>query len=164
MRRMHPAATAIAALGALFAMYVQATTQEASGETTGAVPPGTSTPAEAPDSTNSGTILVSKRAVEVLADPSHSASILYGFPPGRPFRLIGREGGFAKIQDLKSSATGWIDETALTEAPSVAAAPAASETPVEPKAAPLNQTAERRGIFGGEGGLSGFLGGVFGTR
>ena len=66
MRRMHPAATAIAALGALFAMYVQA----AGGETTGALPPGPSTSAVAPDATNSGTILVSKRAVEVLAGPS----------------------------------------------------------------------------------------------
>jgi hypothetical protein len=162
MRRMHPAATAIAALAMLFAMYVQATTQEAGGNTTGSLPSG-STSTQAPDSTNSGTILVSKRAVEVLAGPSHSASMLYGFPPGRPFRLIGREGGFAKIQDLKSSATGWIDETALTEAPSVAAAPVGSE-PVQPEAAPLSQTTERRGIFGGQGGLSGFLGGVFGTR
>ena len=160
MRPIHLAATAITALGALFAMYVQATAQEAGGETTGALPLGPSTSAEAPDATNSGTILVSKRAVEVRAGPSLSASILYGFPPGRPFRLIGHEGGFAKIQDLKSSATGWIDETALAAAPSVTA-PVASETPVEPKAAPF---AERRGIFGGQGGLSGFLGGVLGTR
>ena len=161
MRRMHPAATAIAALGALFAMSVHAATQEAGGETTGALPPGPSTSAQAPDATNSGTILVSKRAVEVRAGPSPSASILYGFPPGRPLRVIGREGDFVQIQDLKSSATGWIDETALVAAPS---APVASETPVEPKAAPLNQASERRGIFGGQGGLSGFLGGVFGTR
>ena len=169
MRRMHLAATAIAALGALFAMSVQATTQEAGGETTGALPPATSTLAEPTDSTSSGTILVSKRPVEVLAGPSSSASILYGFPPGRPFRVIGREGGFAKIQDLKSSATGWIDETALAAAPSLAAAPVPSEpsvasVPSEPNVAPLNQTAERHGIFGGQGGLSGFLGGVFGTR
>ena len=47
MRPMHLAATAIAALGALFAMYVQATAQEAGGETTGAPPPGPSTSAEA---------------------------------------------------------------------------------------------------------------------
>jgi hypothetical protein len=163
MRPIHLAATAITALGALFAMYVQATAQEGGVETTGALPPGPSTSAEAPDATKSGTILVSKRAVEVRAGPSLSASILYGFPPGRPFRLIGHEGGFAKIQDLKSSATGWIDETALAAAPSVTA-PVASETPVEPKAAPFNQAAERRGIFGGQGGLSGFLGGVLGTR
>ena len=164
MRRMHPAATAIAALGALFAMSVHAATQEAGGETTGALPPGPSTSAQAPDATNSGTILVSKRAVEVRAGPSPSASILYGFPPGRPLRVIGREGDFVQIQDLKSSATGWIDKTALAAAPSVTATPVASETPAEPQAAPLNQASERRGIFGGQGGLSGFLGGVFGTR
>jgi hypothetical protein len=161
-------ATAIAALGALFAMSVQATTQESGGETTGALPPGTSTSAEPTDPMSSGMNLVSKRPIEVLAGSSSSASILYGFPPGRPFRLIGRDGGFAKIQDVKSGATGWIDETALAVAPSVAA-PAPSEpqvasVPSEPKAAPFNQTAERRGIFGGQGGLSGFLGGVFGTR
>src|SRR5262249_17463690 len=48
MRPMHLAAIAIAALGALFAMYVQATAQEA-------LPSGPSTSAEAPDATNSGT-------------------------------------------------------------------------------------------------------------
>lgn len=168
MRRVYPLAIAIAALGALVAKSVEATAQEAGGETTGALPPATSTSAE-PTDPSSGMILVSKRPIEVLAGPSSSASILYGFPPGRPIRLIGRDGGFAKIQDVKSGAIGWIDETALAVAPSEAAAPAPSESPMasvpsEPKAATLDQTAERRGIFGGQGGLSGFLGGVFGAR
>ena len=48
-----------------------------------------------------------------LASPSSSAPVLYGFPAGRPFRVIGRSAGFAHIQDLKSSASGWIDEAAL---------------------------------------------------
>jgi Bacterial SH3 domain len=168
MRRVHPVAIAIAALGALFAMSVEARAQEAGGETIGALPPETSTSAEPTDPTSSGMILVSKRPIEVLAGPSSSASILYGFPPGRPVRLIGRDGSFAKIQDVKSGAIGWIDETAVEVASSVAAAPTSQppvgSVPSEPKAAPLNQTAERRGIFGGQGGLSGFLGGVFGTR
>ena len=47
----------------------------------------------------SGIILVAKQPVEVLASPSSSAPALYGFPAGRPFRVIGREGGFAHIQD-----------------------------------------------------------------
>ena len=64
----------------------------------------------------SGIILVAKQPVEVRASPSSSAPALYGFPAGRPFRVIGREGGFAHIQDLKSSASGWIDEAALRAA------------------------------------------------
>jgi hypothetical protein len=102
---------------------------------------------------------------------------MYGFPAGRPFRLIGREGSFAKIQDVKSGATGWIDESTLTVAPSVTAAPGPSDSPIgstphepvavpsEPEAAPVDQTAKHRGIFGGgQEGISGFLNGVFGTR
>ena len=65
----------------------------------------------------SGIILVAKQPVEVLASPSSSAPALYGFPAGRPFRVIGREGGFAHIQDLRSSASGWIDEAALARPP-----------------------------------------------
>ena len=42
---------------------------------------------------------------------------MYGFPAGRPFRVIGREAGFVQIQDLKSSASGWIDEAALAPPP-----------------------------------------------
>ena len=176
--RPHPTATATAiATLALFAMSVQAIPQEAGGEPTEAHTPETSTSAEQIGPTNSDAILVSKRAIGLLASPSSSASVMYGFPAGRPFRLIGREGSFAKIQDVKSGATGWIDETALAVTPSVTAAPGPSDSPIgstpsereavpsEPEAAPVNQTAERRGIFGGgQDGISGFLNGVFGTR
>jgi hypothetical protein len=65
----------------------------------------------------SGVILVAKRPVEVLASPSESAPVAYGFPAGRPFRVIGREGNFAHIQDLTSKASGWIDEAALAPPP-----------------------------------------------
>ena len=84
--------------------------------------------AEQPEPPGSGIILVVRRPVEVLASPSSSAPALYGLPAGRPFRVIGREGGFAHIQDLKSSASGWIDESALAE-------PRASavSTPAQPK-------------------------------
>jgi hypothetical protein len=58
--------------------------------------------AEQPKPPGSGMILVSRRPVEVLASPSPSAPTMYGFPAGRPFRVIGRDGGFAQIQDLKS--------------------------------------------------------------
>ena len=76
-----------------------------------------------------GIILVAKQPVEVRASPSSSAPALYGFPAGRPFRVIGREGGFAHIQDLKSSASGWIDEAVLARPPHDPAASA----PAQPK-------------------------------
>ena len=143
--RPHPTAkvTAIAiATLALFGMSVQATSQEAGGKPTEAPTPETSTSAEQTDpTTNSDTLLVSKHAIGLLASPSSSASVMYGFPAGRPFRLIGREGSFAKIQDVKSGATGWIDESTLTVAPSVTAAPGPSDSPIgstphEPVAVP----------------------------
>ncbi len=84
---------------------------------------------EQPQLPEGSIILVARRPVEVLASPSSSSAALYGLPAGRPFRVIGREGGFAHIQDLKSSASGWIDESALAEPPR---APAAS-TPAQPK-------------------------------
>jgi hypothetical protein len=79
-------------------------------------------PNEQADLPGSGVILVSRKPVEVLASPSASAPAMYGFPAGRPFRVIGREGNFVHIQDLRSSASGWIDASAL-------AAPPPSRTP-----------------------------------
>jgi hypothetical protein len=73
--------------------------------------------AEQPELPGAGMILVARKPVEMLASPSADAPAMYGFPAGRPFRVIGREGGFAKIQDLKSGASGWIDEAALTAPP-----------------------------------------------
>ena len=80
---------------------------------------------EQADLPGAGMILVARKPVAVLASPSASAPAMYGFPAGRPFRVIGREGGFVQIKDLKSSASGWIDEAALAapppSAPTVAA-------------------------------------------
>jgi hypothetical protein len=110
---------------------------------------------------DSGPIMVSTRPVEVLAGPSPSASVLYGFPAGRPFRLIGREGGFAHIQDLKSSATGWIDNPAVAEAPAEATsapyAPQQNPTMTSPQQSSAQQPG-RQGLLGG------FLGGLFGGQ
>ena len=78
--------------------------------------------AEQPEPSDSGVILVSRQPVSVLASPSASAPTMYGFPAGRPFRVIGHDGSFAHIQDLKSSASGWIDEAALAPPPRVPAA------------------------------------------
>jgi hypothetical protein len=141
MRPVHLGTKAATVLiTALLVMTGQATAQEAVGETTGALPKETSNPpmekngvdhTEPTGPADSVMILVSKRPIEVLARPSSSSVVIYGFPAGRRFRLIGREGGFAQIQDLKSGATGWIDEVAVGQSPRV---PAAS-VPSEPKPA-----------------------------
>jgi len=144
---------------------------------------------EQADFPGSGMILVARRPVEVLASPSASAPAMYGFPAGRPFRVIGREGGFVQIKDLRSSASGWIDEAALAppppSAPAVAAPsqskpgavnrkPATESADPKPKAAKKNApvTAEsepaaepdpaqarRPPVLFGRGG---FFGGIFG--
>jgi hypothetical protein len=88
---------------------------------------------------DSGMILVSRKPVEVLASPSPSAPTMYGFPAGRPFRVIGREGGFAQILDLKSGASGWIDAAALAPPPR---APAVS-APSQPTPAAVGQRPAR---------------------
>jgi len=84
---------------------------------------------EQPEPPGSGMLLVSRQPIALLASPSSSAPTMYGFPAGRPFRVIGHDGGYAHIQDLKSSASGWIDEAALAPPPS---APAVS-APSQPK-------------------------------
>ena len=95
--------------------------------------------AEQPQLPEGGIILVAKRPVDVRASPSASAPSLYGLPAGRPFRVVGREGGFAHIEDLKSNAGGWIDETALALPPqqrapaaSTSAQPSTSARPATP--------------------------------
>lgn len=82
---------------------------------------------EQPGPPGSGMIVVSRQPIGLLASPSSSASTMYGFPAGRPFRVIGRDGSFAHIQDLKSGASGWIDEAALAPPPSVPAVSAPSQ-------------------------------------
>ena len=67
----------------------------------------------------SAMILVSRQPVKLLAGPSSSAPSMYGFPAGRRFRMIGEESGFAQLEDVKSGAKGWIDESALGQSPAV---------------------------------------------
>jgi len=128
-------------------------------------------------------ILVARKPVELLASPSASATVMFGFPAGRPFRVIGEEGGFAHIRDLKSGTTGWIDKAALAPPPRRApaatarsrATPAArgrksptasagraratekDTSSVADESAPPPQP-RKRGLFGGDG----LFGGLFG--
>lgn len=132
------------------------------------------------DFPDEGIILVSRRPIEVLSGPSTTSSVMYGFPAGRQFRVIGRQGDFAQIKDVGSGASGWINEAALAEPPSVAAptqsrpagqtqysadpkpratrkagqTAADSEAPSEPV-----ETRKRPGLFGGGGPFRGLFGG-----
>jgi hypothetical protein len=92
--------------------------------------------ADQADLPGAGMILVARKPVQVLASPSASAPAMYGFPAGRPFRVIGRQGGFVQIKDLRSSASGWIDEAALARPPASAPSVAA---PSQPKPKAVNQ-------------------------
>jgi len=48
-----------------------------------------------------------------LAEPMTGAPVLFAYTPGRPLRVIAREGGFAHVQDLGSGQYGWVKESAL---------------------------------------------------
>lgn len=132
------------------------------------------------DETMAGKVLVSNRPVQVRAEPSESASAMFGFPAGRPFRAISRKDGYIRIQDVRSGASGWIEEAALAPAPTapppVAATPSGSSRSAtstdsrpsrsrssqsETAAAPPQPAPEpqRRGLFGGGGILGGLFGG-----
>jgi hypothetical protein len=131
----------------------------------------------------SGKIVVSNSPIEILASPSASASAIYGFPAGRPFRVLGGDGdgNYVKVQDVRSGASGWIEEAALEPAPppEPRATPTASTTKptnqastprnkrsssdtatvaVQPKPNPVPKR-ERRGLFGGNGPFRGLFGG-----
>ena len=140
-----------------------------------------------PELPDAGTILVSRRSVEVLSGPSASSSSMYGFPAGRQFRAIGREGSFIQIKDVVSGASGWIDEAGLAppprmpdvSAPSQSRPAAVSRTratgvtdpkpKVTKKAGQATvpeavaeqpvETRKRPGLFGGDGPFRGIFGG-----
>lgn len=157
------------------------------GETVAVAPPETTSATdqskpeitgEPLDETLAGKVLVSNRPVQVLSAPSESASAMFGFPAGRPFRALSKQDGFVRIQDVRSGASGWIEEAALAPAPTrpveVAPSPAptrsatsggqpskkrsTSETAAaEPEPAP--QPKRGGGLFGGGGILGGLFGG-----
>jgi hypothetical protein len=128
MKSIPSVAETIAALLVLLLVGGPATAQETVKAKTSSVSQQTAAPSQQ-EPTGSGMILVAKRPIKLLASPSSSAVTLYGFPAGRRFRLIAQKPGFAQIQDLKSGATGWIDEASLGQPPQV---PVAS-VPSEPK-------------------------------
>lgn len=60
-----------------------------------------------------GRIQVAAQPTEVLAWPASSAPMLYGYPAGRPLRVIGHFENFVRIEDVKSGAWGWVEKSAL---------------------------------------------------
>ncbi|MEX1060058.1 MAG: SH3 domain-containing protein [Methyloceanibacter sp.] len=50
----------------------------------------------------------------VRSRPSSAAPALFAYSVGRPFRVIAREAGFVRVQDLGSGQLGWVKETSLT--------------------------------------------------
>jgi hypothetical protein len=78
--------------------------------------------------------------------PSSTSPVLFAYSVGRPLRVLSREGGFARVQDLGSGQLGWVEEASLAPftggyrqpeqrviEPVVAAAePVVTVTPAEP--------------------------------
>jgi hypothetical protein len=161
--------------------------KDVGAQTVAVAPPDSSTETEQPakpqitgepvDEALADKVLVSTRPVQVLAEPSASASAMFGFPAGRPFRAISKQDGYIRIKDVRSGASGWIEEAALAPAPTkpVAAPPSAgsrsatsgspsqrrSTSPAETATAEPQPAPEpkRRGLFGGGGLLGGLFGG-----
>ena len=100
---------------------------------TGALPPAgaAALPSESePVDDGKGEILVTTRLSSIYGNPSASAPVLYAFPAGRQLRVLGREGGFARIKELQSGATGWVDERILAPGTAATAStPTALSTP-----------------------------------
>jgi len=49
----------------------------------------------------------------VRSRPSSASPALFAYAVGRPFRVIARDAGFARVQDLGSGQLWWIQETSL---------------------------------------------------
>jgi hypothetical protein len=49
----------------------------------------------------------------VFAEPMTASSVLSAYPAGLPVRVIAREHGFARVQDLGSGQFGWVKEASL---------------------------------------------------
>jgi hypothetical protein len=45
--------------------------------------------------------------------PSSASPVLFAYSVGRPLRVLSREGGFARVQDLGSGQLGWVEEASL---------------------------------------------------
>jgi hypothetical protein len=103
----------------------------------------------------------------VRSRPSPDAAPLRAYTPGKPLRVIAREGAYARVQDLGSGQLGWIEQASLAPYSGgarrrpprpaealVAAAPAAPqavEAVAEPVPEPLPQLAAHKPKPRGDG-------------
>lgn len=89
----------------------------------------------------------------VRSRPSAEAAPLSAYPAGRPLRVITREAGFVRVQDLGSGQLGWVEASALAPfnggyrqrenvvaAPQIAALAKPTRPAAEVKAVPVAET------------------------
>ena len=81
----------------------------------------------------------------VRAEPTTASPVLLAYSVGRPLRVIAREAGFARVQDLGSGQYGWVKETSLApftggyrQPEDVTPAPQLVATAAPPEAAQLS--------------------------
>jgi hypothetical protein len=73
----------------------------------------TALPAKAKDERHSEWLQVGAYTTVVRSRPSAEAPPLQAYPAGRPLRVLTREGGFVRVQDLGSGQLGWVEASAL---------------------------------------------------
>lgn len=56
---------------------------------------------------------VMAKTAMIRAGASESAPALYGFPAGRTLRVVAMKDGFAQVEDVRSGADGWVEQSAL---------------------------------------------------
>ena len=61
-------------------------------------------------------VKVARPNTKVLAGPSETATMLFGFPEGRELRVLSRHSGWVLIEDPGSKQVGWIAESSLAPA------------------------------------------------
>jgi hypothetical protein len=79
------------------------------------------------------------------AQPSASSPVVFAYPIGQQLRVIAREAGFARVQDLGSGHLGWIEETSL--APLIRGYRVREAAPSEPQVAVAEPSAPRAEVL-----------------
>ncbi len=73
------------------------------------------TPASAPQiERRNEWVQVARYTAVGRSQPVSASPVLFAYSVGRPLRVIAREAGFVRVQDLGSGQLGWVKETALT--------------------------------------------------
>jgi hypothetical protein len=76
--------------------------------------PGPAAPLPAPSKPHRDEwVQVAGYTTVVHARPSSISPVVSAYPAGQQLRVIAREGGFARVQDVASGQLGWIEQTSL---------------------------------------------------